>query len=125
MWMQYSAQRWIRAEDINSAIGRLSCVLSDLSMDSLHATNYDLNFCFDVEQVERLRKDSESYSTGVKLCSKYSRGVLNLEQFCEQMVQKNLKRFLYDIDEYLPKKIIEKYRLDQSDDEEDASSINS
>lgn len=122
MWMQYSAQSWPRAEDINSAIERLSCKLSDLSMDSLHATNYDLNFCFDPEQVERLMKESDRYNAGSNLCGKYSCGILNLGQFCEQMVQIDLKHFLYDIETYLPKDIIEKY-LDQSDDEEGVDTV--
>ena len=117
--MQYSAQGWTRAEDINSAIERLSCKLSDLSMNSLHSTNYDLNYCFDAEQVERLMEESDRYNAGVNLCGKYSCGILNLEQFCEQMVQIDLKRWLYDIDEYLPKDIIEKYHLDQSDGDEE------
>lgn len=118
--MQYSAQRWTRAEDIDSAIDRLSCKLSDLSMDSLHAINYDLNFCFDAEQVERLKEQSDRYNVGANLCGKYSLGILNLEEFCERMVQTDLKCFLCDIEEYLPKKIIEKYRLNQSDDDEEA-----
>ena len=119
MWMQYSAQRWTRAEDINSAIERLSYKLSDLSMDSLRSTNYDINVCFDAEQVKRLMEDSDRYNAGFNLCGKYSCGIFNLEQFCEQMVKIDLKHFLYDIEEYLPKNIIEKYHLDQSDDDEE------
>lgn len=122
-WMHYSSQEWVEARDLNTAINRLSCKLDDLSFDSLHAANYDLNYCFIEVEVQRLMKDYERYDVGSVLCKKYLYGIIKLEEFCEQMVQADLKCFLYDIEKYLPKEVIEKYQLDQSESEDDADSV--
>lgn len=113
--MSYSAETWVKAEDLDSSIHRLSNELYDLCMELVRAINCD-DYCLDEDEVRRLGGDSERYSDGANLCNKYLHGIVDLEEFCEQLVQMGLKRFLYTIDEYLPKEMIEKYRLNQSDD---------
>lgn len=115
MWMQYSAQDWPEAKDLRSTIERMSCELDALSLDSLHAANYDMNYCFDNDAVRGLMNDSDNYNTGANLCRRWTHGILRLEDFCEQMVRADLIRFLHYIKEYLPKEIIEKYQLNGSD----------
>lgn len=119
MWMHYSAEYWVKAEDLGTAIQRLACQLYDLSMDSLHAANYDMDYCYDTDAQQRLMKNSEQYTTGANTCNKYTHGILNLEEFCQEMLQLDLRRFLYDICEYLPNDIIVKFQLNQSDDSDE------
>lgn len=115
--MQYSAQRWVKAEDIKTAIERLSCELSDLRQEAQHSLVYDT--FLDAEEARRsIEEDCEAYGTGANLCDRYSRGLLSLNEFCDHMVRIKLKHFLYDIVKYLPVELIEKYQLDQSDDED-------
>lgn len=116
--MQYSAQRWPVADDIDSAIQRLASELSVLSMDALHAANYDLTVCFNEDAIKRTVEDSERYSVGANLCNKYTEGMLNLHEFCDLMNRIDLRNFLYVIEEYLPKDILEKYQLETSDSNE-------
>lgn len=116
MWMQYAAVGWPIAEDLNSAIKRLGCQLGAYSDDAFHSTNYDLSICFDNDLVKIAMEDSERYSLGQNLCHKYGEGVLNLDEFCANMIAADLMTFLYVIDEYLPKHIIEKYQLTPDDD---------
>lgn len=124
MWMQYAAEGWVKATDIDTSVERLGCELYALSMDSLHAANYDLDCCFDSDNVQCLLKDSEKYSSGSNLCQKYLHGILTIEEFCEQITEIELKRFLCDLRQYLPKEIIEKYQLDQDTQENDGEEEN-
>ena len=53
--MQYSAQRWVNAEDITSAIERLSGELSDLKSYLQHSLVYDTNVYLDVKKSGELK----------------------------------------------------------------------
>lgn len=121
MWFQYTAQNWVEAADIYTAVERLGCELEAISFDRLHAANYDLDYCFDSASVNSLMEESKRYCTGADLCRKYLYGILNIKEFCEQMVEAELTDFIYSIHKYLPLEIIENYRLDQynKDVEED------
>ncbi|XP_074034362.1 uncharacterized protein [Leptinotarsa decemlineata] len=112
MWMQYSAEEWPEAVNLDSAIRRLAWELADLSFDALHSSNYDLSVCYDAEEVRKLLELSEKYELGVALCHKYSYGSGNLDEFCELMIEADLKHFLHSISVYLPQNIIEKYQLE-------------
>lgn len=121
--MQYSTQRWVKTEDIKSAVERLSCELDDFRRSKQLSINYDITIYDDAEEVGRAKEGFKAYSIGVNLCNRYSRGFLNLDEFCEHMVRVELKRFLYGIVKYLPKKIIEKYQLHQSDNKDNANNV--
>ncbi|XP_074026519.1 uncharacterized protein [Leptinotarsa decemlineata] len=112
MWMQYSAQEWPEAVDLDSAIRKMAWEMADLSFDALHSSNYDLSVCYDAEEVRKLLELSEKYELGVALCHKYSYGSRNLDDFCKLIIEADLKHFLYDICTYLPQNIIEKYQLE-------------
>ncbi|KAJ8970630.1 hypothetical protein NQ317_006629 [Molorchus minor] len=121
MWMQYSSDTYPMVEDIKSAVQRLACQLRDLSIDSEHATNYDLSVCFDDAAVQALLENAKTYKCGENLCHKFTEGLLNLEEFCELMYRVDLKRFLYEITGYLPEHILEQYKLQLPDDEDQSA----
>lgn len=126
MWMHYAGENWTKAIDLHTAIERMGEELSCLSFDRLHAMNYDMNYCFFEEKVIELQKDCDKFENGSELCSKYRAGDINLEQFCEEIVKLELKSFLiYNLLDYLPKPIIEKYNLVRKDlcDSEDMSEV--
>lgn len=124
MWMHYSAQSAPKVEDIKTGVARLCYDLNNLSMDALHATNYDLSICFNDEEVSHYTNRSERYARGSTICNQYCQGEITLEQFCERMMWNNLKYFLYGVAKYLPDHIIEKYQLQYDDGDEDLDDSN-
>lgn len=126
MWMQYSTEQPIKAEDLGTAIERLSSELYALYTNSLHAANYDMGFYFNNDA--ELMYDAEKYRLGVILCDRYTYGIICLDEFCEEIVTLSLKHFLYGIAKYLPVEIIQKYQLHQDNNSheevEDVSSGN-
>ncbi|CAH1999194.1 unnamed protein product [Acanthoscelides obtectus] len=111
MWMHYASLRWPDSNDLRTAIMRLVCQLTDLMHDAEHSTNYDMNICWDDNQVERIRRLIRKYEEGQKLCAQYLQEDCTIEQFCSDMINYNLRSFLCEIARYLPPEIILKYNL--------------
>lgn len=112
MWIHYAAQHWTKAEDIESSIERLSNIFYALCQDSEHNANYQIYWVLDENEFQqRCMDDVEKFRNGVELCNKYFDKILNLEEFCAEIVKANLKHFLCEIYEYLSKEIIEKFQL--------------
>lgn len=122
MWMQYSDQRYTPAANIKPWVENLSWKLDDLIRDALVSVNYDINICFDPEEVQRVREASMAYRIGVILCGRYCSGDLDLDEFCEHMDRVKLKHFLCEILN-LPEYIINKYQLKQFYVEDSSSNV--
>ncbi|CAH1993445.1 unnamed protein product [Acanthoscelides obtectus] len=90
---------------------RLVCQLMDLMLDAEHSTNYDMNDCWDDNEVERIRRLIRKYEEGQKLCTQYLQEDSTSEQFCSDMINYNLRSFLCEIVRYLPPEIILRYNL--------------
>lgn len=120
MWMHYASQSWPKAGDIQSAVKRLTCELKCLEEDSLHATNYDVDYCFCDEKIKMLEERCKMYSAGASLCEAYSGCVLSMDKFCHEMVELGLKGFLTsNLLEYLPYATVMKFNLAPQEDDED------
>lgn len=97
------------ANNLNSNIEVLLNELENLYFAAEYISN---SIRFNVEEIQLLEELSSSYNEGVIICLKYFYNILNLEQFCEGMMQADLKRFLEDIlFELLPDEITQKYKL--------------
>lgn len=121
--MHYARQQWVEPTDIDTAIQRLGSELNALSFDRLHATNYDLDYCYDEEKVRWLEEQAEMYNNGWELCVNYTEGLLNLDQFCGKMIEIGLGGYVRGhLFEYLPDAISQKYQLSKqsiTDSEDD------
>ncbi|CAH1986635.1 unnamed protein product [Acanthoscelides obtectus] len=71
MWRHYASLRWPDSKDLRAGIMRLVCQLTDLMHDAEHSTNYDMNVCWDDNEVERIRRPIRKYEEGQKLCTQY------------------------------------------------------
>lgn len=111
MWMQYSADHWPQAENLNSAVDRLLCELNALSFDCLHESNYGNECFYDEESAMEYLNKSEKYSLGANLCQKYLCNILDLDEFCTLMVLGDLKNFLVELEPHLPEDILIKFKL--------------
>ncbi|CAH1989368.1 unnamed protein product [Acanthoscelides obtectus] len=109
--MHYASLRWPASKDLRTAIMRLVCQLTDLMLDAEHSTNYDMNICWDDNEVERIRRLARKYEEGQKLCTQYLQEDCTIDQFCNDMINYNLRSFLSEIARYLPPAIILKYKL--------------
>jgi hypothetical protein len=119
MWMQYSASYWPIAEDIQTAVDRLSYQFTDLIIDGEHSLNYDTNICFDEETMQDVLVRIKKYRLGKLLCENYISGFYNLEEFCEEMIHKELKDFLHQLNPFLPASLLSKYDLIEDENEND------
>ncbi|XP_023312322.1 uncharacterized protein LOC111692511 [Anoplophora glabripennis] len=112
MWMHYASQNWTDAEDLQSAVKRLMNELDCVAIDCLHASNYDMNYCFSEEKIKQLEEDYEKHRRGASLCSNYLSETINLDNFCVKMVEIGLKQFVISILlDYLPYATVVKYKL--------------
>lgn len=95
--------------DISSIIEMLSNELKNLRFAAEHISK---SICFNAEEIQLLEELLTAYNVGIIICHKYFYNILNLEEFCEEMVHADLKRFLEDhLFEHLPDEIIEKHEL--------------
>ncbi|CAH1993875.1 unnamed protein product [Acanthoscelides obtectus] len=112
MWMHYASLHWPVSKDLRTAIMRLVCQLTDLMLDAEHSTNYNMNICWDDNEVERVRRLIWKIEEGQKLCTQYlQEDYCTIDQFCNAMINYNLRSVLCEIARYLPPKIILKYNL--------------
>ncbi|KAJ8913492.1 hypothetical protein NQ315_013872 [Exocentrus adspersus] len=58
----------------------------------------------------------ENYLLGGNLCRQYLFGVLNLEEFCQAMVNADLEKYLFEISNYLPGSVRNKFGLYETSD---------
>lgn len=123
VWMHYAAQHWVQATDIKSAIERLSNALFALSNEAYHATNYNMDICFNEDEIRKCLENAAKYDVGVNMCNKYMYGMLNLDEFCQKMIEVELKNFLYDLQEYLPLETIEKFKLHVNNENNETDNI--
>lgn len=126
--MQYASQNWTEAVDIQSAVKRMSNELDCIAMDRMNACNYDMDYYFSVEKTKMLEENYKMYRRGASICDDYLSGTLNLDEFCEKMVEIGLKSFLCsDLLDFLPYAVVVKYKLapqkngddDQDNDDDD------
>ncbi|CAH2009287.1 unnamed protein product [Acanthoscelides obtectus] len=52
--MQYTSLHWPEPKDLRTAIMRLVCYLTDLMLDAEHSTNYNMDICWDDNEVGRI-----------------------------------------------------------------------
>lgn len=117
MWMAYSCQNWPTAEDLPSAIKRLRAEFYDLEFDRSHAANYDLNICYDSEALPKVLMEAERFDNGVDLCDQFLTGVLDINNFCSEIVNIGLKEFLSRVVDFLPTELIQQHQLRGANDD--------
>lgn len=105
MWMCYAAESWPTPVDLESTIQRVSCELSACSFDADHESVYNLNYCFDEEEVQRLQELSEKYSEGAEVCDLYLSGEISLECLYYEFLKLNLKSYLYCLKRFAPEEL--------------------
>lgn len=94
-----------------SFIKWLSYKLRDMALEIL-----DFAICEDsdadsiVQQYRKYVKDSVNFMSGAHLCKKYLYGSIGLDEFCEEMLNEDLKSFLIQMPN-LPAEIVVKYGL--------------
>lgn len=92
----------------------LSCKLRSMSQDILHFSTFVSND--DVEDAGETRykkymKDAINFNAGAHICEKFLYGSINLDQFCAEMLEEDLKEFLIGVP-HLPPDLVTKYNLD-------------
>lgn len=117
MWMCYSETSWPKAVDLRSSIERLKCKLSALRFDADHEAVYGMESFLSVEECKQLER---KYDKGYHYCSDYLRNRLNIEEFCNKLVEIDLKEFLYDIKAFLPAEVIANFDLNEGSTDSEA-----
>lgn len=110
MWMFYSAENWPIAVDLKSSINRLKRKLGDLMFDAAHEAVYGMEKFLSVEECKKLE---DKYERGYNLCNDYLDKRLEIKEFCNKLVEADLKEFLYDIKSFLPAEIIIIHQLNE------------
>lgn len=101
-------------KNLNSNIESLSNELKNLRYA---VENIFKLICLNAEEIQLLEELSATYNEGIIICHKYFYNILNLEEFCEEMINADLKQFLEEhLFEHLPDEIIEKYELQNVED---------
>lgn len=112
MWMFYSESKWAKAEDLESAIERLSDEISAIIFSEQHDTIYNMQSIQDYETCNaECEKQVQMFSKALDLCSKFLNGNLSIQKFCRDMINVDMKRFLINIKAFLPQECIIKYNI--------------
>lgn len=109
--MCYAAESWPNAIDLESAVRRVACKLSDFQHDAILQQNRGFH-CWDEQY---LRDEEELYRRGIIICDMYLSDKIGLELFCDLLLCIKLNSFLWDLKHFLPDDIIVKYQMHDSD----------
>lgn len=112
MWLFYSESKWTKAEDLPSAIERLSDEISALLFSEQHDNIYDLQSIQDYEtrNVE-YEKQVQRYNRALVLCRKFLDKDISIQKFCRGMLAADMKPFLLNIVSFLPQEYVIKYNI--------------
>ena len=96
---------------IDSHIIGLACELRNMVNDICQSATYDGSDESSTEsQYRKSMKKAVQYSAGAHLCEKFLYGSITLDDFCAEMVEEDLKEFLFHIPQ-LPMDLTIKYNL--------------
>lgn len=105
--MCYSMEHWVEATNLKTAVERLSNEFSDLQFDRMMQQNR----WHTEEDYIIFRNEEENFERAVCLCRKFIGGHIEIEEFCESLIQIGLKPYLENIRSYLSQELIRKYLL--------------
>ncbi|XP_023311895.1 uncharacterized protein LOC111692239 [Anoplophora glabripennis] len=106
-----SVQEW---EHLNLSIDGLLWELNSTAWTELENANY----CLEEEDKAYHMNNVDKCSLGVNLCQRYIYGILNIEEFCNAMIDAGLKGFLNKISSHLPEDILNMFGLNETSDYE-------
>lgn len=122
MWFAYSQANWPRAIDLRSAIERLSAEFRDLSFDADHESVYNVNYCYDEDEVLRLRGLAEKYGEAEQVCDLYLESEITLEDLLDKLQKLDFHRFIKQVHTFLPANLKGRFASSSSVPEEAAES---
>lgn len=98
-------------ENISTYLRCLSWKLKNMAGDLLYCSTYDwLEDEVALSQYRKYMGDAINYNIGAFLCDRYLYGSMNLDKFCAEMIEEDLKEYLIDIPN-LPSDMVTKYKL--------------
>jgi hypothetical protein len=100
MWMAYSPS--IEIKDLKSGVEHLNNEFQKLGFDAEHEAIYGLGRFYTPEECEKI---AEKYNKGSDVCEQYLQREIPLEKLISELIDCDLKNFLYRILDYLPENL--------------------
>ncbi|KAJ8914429.1 hypothetical protein NQ315_017525 [Exocentrus adspersus] len=117
--MSNTSSNWLGSEELDLMVDALSVQLYYLANEERLTGVLEEDeevHCPHAECSEYCISKMENYLLGGNLCRQYLFGVLNLEEFCQAMVNADLKKYLFEISNYLPGSVRNKFGLYETSD---------
>lgn len=102
-----NTMNWGDVKDLSSAIKRLQVELRATQYDKI----YDSKICFDVGIAEASKREAKELQVAINLCDLYLSNHITLDQFCDGMKNNNLLHYMWQLAEFMPESLLEKYGL--------------
>ncbi|KAJ8913080.1 hypothetical protein NQ315_006581 [Exocentrus adspersus] len=117
--MSNTSSNWLGSEELDLMVDALSVQLYYLANEERLTGVLEEDeevHCPHAECSEYCISKMENYLLGGNLCRQYLFGVLNLEELCQAMVNADLKKYLFEISNYLPGSVRNKFGLYETSD---------